>query len=109
MRAQSIAEKNSSAGLIPQVHPRMHWRVARLEVLPGFRLHVGFVDGLEGIVDMADLVKSPHGGVFNALAEVGLFNKAYLEHGAVTWEGEIDLAPDAMHAAIKKSGVWKLG
>jgi len=28
--------------------------------------------------------------------------------GAVTWPGELDLAPDAMHAAIRRTGVWVL-
>jgi hypothetical protein len=26
----------------------------------------------------------------------------------VVWPGELDLAPDAMHAAIQKHGVWSL-
>jgi hypothetical protein len=29
-------------------------------------------------------------------------------HGAVTWPGEIDLAPDAMYAEIKRGGHWIL-
>jgi hypothetical protein len=31
-----------------------------------------------------------------------------VEYGAVTWPGEIDLAPDAMYAEFKKNGEWKL-
>ncbi|SPE30180.1 hypothetical protein SBA5_760010 [Candidatus Sulfotelmatomonas gaucii] len=31
-----------------------------------------------------------------------------LEYGAVTWPGELDLAPDAMHAAILEQGEWSL-
>jgi hypothetical protein len=29
--------------------------------------------------------------------------------GVVTWPGELDLAPDAMHLAIKDGGEWVLG
>jgi hypothetical protein len=29
-------------------------------------------------------------------------------YGAVTWPGEIDLAPDAMYAAIAAEGKWAL-
>ena len=32
----------------------------------------------------------------------------FVEHGAVTWPGELDLAPDAMYREIKKNGFWKL-
>jgi hypothetical protein len=28
--------------------------------------------------------------------------------GAVSWPGDLDLAPDAMHAAIKEHGTWIL-
>jgi hypothetical protein len=31
-----------------------------------------------------------------------------LEYGAVTWPGEIDLAPDAMYEEIKQNGTWAL-
>jgi len=29
-------------------------------------------------------------------------------YGAVTWPGEIDLAPDAMYAEITATGAWTL-
>lgn len=47
-------------------------------------------------------------GVFDALKDDGLFHRAYVEHGAVTWPGEIDLAPDAMYDEIKRNGEWVL-
>lgn len=47
---------------------------------------------------------SDRAGVFAALKDQDLFNKAHLEYGVLTWPGEIDLAPDAMHAAIKQKG-----
>jgi hypothetical protein len=38
----------------------------------------------------------------------GSHAQAHLEYGAVTWPGEIDLAPDAMYAEIKEAGTWVL-
>ena len=46
-------------------------------------------------------MRSPTAGVFARLAEPSLFAQVFVEHGAVTWPGEIDLAPDAMYAEIK--------
>ena len=83
-------------------------RVSAVEVLPAFRLTVHFADGVEGVVDMAGLVHAPSAGVFAALADPKLFAQAAVEHGVVTWPGEIDLAPDAMYAAIKAEGKWVL-
>ncbi|SFW13454.1 Protein of unknown function [Nitrosovibrio sp. Nv17] len=79
-----------------------------VKVLEGYRLWVRFDDGVEGEVDMGQLVHSPAAGVFAALVDQDIFAKAYVEHGAVTWPGELDLAPDAMHDEIKQNGIWVL-
>jgi Protein of unknown function (DUF2442) len=83
-------------------------RLASIEVLPDYRLRVRFLDGTEGLVDLSARVRSPEAGVFAALADPDLFAKASVHLGAVTWPGELDLAPDAMHAAIRQTGVWAL-
>ena len=57
---------------------------------------------------MAAFVHSPKAGVFSTLADPAIFSQVFVAHGAVTWPGEIDLAPDAMYAEIKKRGVWML-
>ena len=102
MRTQSAAPQDSPLAVTPPIQPRMPWRVATVEALPDFRLHVRFVDGTEGMVDLTALVHSPGAGVFASLADSALFAQVFVEHGAVTWPGEIDLAPDAMYAEIKK-------
>lgn len=84
------------------------WRVIEVVAGADFSLQVRFVDGLQGRVEMKGLIFGPKSGVFAALADPALFAKVYLEYGAVTWPGEIDLAPDAMHEAIKAGGVWVL-
>ena len=81
----------------------MPWRVASVEALPGYRLRVRFLDGLEGVVDMSALIASPGAGVFTALTDAAVFNRAFVRLGAVNWPGDLDIAPDAIHAAIKAS------
>ncbi|MGD0294177.1 MAG: DUF2442 domain-containing protein [Terracidiphilus sp.] len=108
MRTESAASENSPTALAEEITPRSPWRVTKVEVLPEFRLRVAFADGLTGIVDMSRLVHSPQAGVFAALANPSLFAQVRLDYGAVTWPGELDLAPDAMHAAIQEHKVWML-
>lgn len=86
----------------------VQWRVTKVWPLNNYRLRVRFVDGLEGEVDMSALVHSPNAGVFSALADRTLFEQVFNDNGAATWPGEIDLAPDAMHAEIKENGEWVL-
>ena len=106
MREHADAEEDRPAGLTPPVQATAPWRVAYVEALPGFRLHVRFNDGTEGNVELSDFVHSGSAGVFSALRDATLFAQARIECGAVTWPGDLDLAPDAMHCAIKAHGTW---
>jgi Protein of unknown function (DUF2442) len=108
MRKESNAHENSPVDLVEEIAPRSPWRVTNVEALPEFRLRVAFVDGSTGLVDMARLVHSPTAGVFAALLDPCLFAQVRIEYGAVSWPGELDLAPDAMHAAIREHGVWSI-
>lgn len=104
MRKEAVFEQDISA----RVTPSVPWRLKDVEALSGYRLKVCFQDGLEGIVDMSLLVSSENAGVFAALRDETVFLRVFLEYGAVTWPGEIDLAPDAMYEEIKKNGTWVL-
>lgn len=97
------------AAIAIAAHHSMPWRVREVTVLPGYRLSVRFVDGLAGIVDMSALIASPSAGVFAQLRDRAVFDQAHVEQGAVVWPGELGIAPDAMHAAIKQHGEWRLG
>ncbi len=106
MRNETTTQEDRTPGLIPTPISSMPWRVSSVAPMPGYRTRVQFVDGLTGVVDLAALVASANAGVFSNLRDVGLFDQVYVEYGAVTWPGEIDLAPDAMHAAIRQTGEW---
>lgn len=107
MHAKSAAEKDSAAGMTSAPRPAAPWRVAAVEVRPNYQLRVEFQDGTAGIVDMSRLLRAGEGaGVFGALADPEAFGRVRIEHGAVTWPGEIDLAPDAMYDAIRDRGTW---
>jgi len=108
MLAQPNAPQNLPVAVTPAVSPWAKWRVVAVEVLPAYRLRVRFVDGVEGVVDMDGLVHSVGAGVFAALVDPDVFGRAAVEYRAVTWPGEIDLAPDAMYAAIRENGEWVL-
>lgn len=79
------------------------WEVTRVEVIEPFRLHVVFADGLEGEVEFGFFT-----GVFEGLSDPKAFARVAAPNGFVTWPGELDLAPDAMHAEIVRRGVWKV-
>ncbi len=82
------------------------WSITHFEVLPDYKISVSFADGAAGIADLSPrLSQGPLGDGFDALCDKQVFSAVYLEHGALTWPGGIDLAPDAMHERIKAFGV----
>ena len=83
----------------------MRWDVVAVQPEPPLSLMVRFADGTRGKVRFEP---SHLTGVFAALRDPALFARAYVDHGAVAWPGDIDLAPDAMYAAIKRHGEWVL-
>lgn len=100
MRSKRTAKKNSTAKVV-----RVPWRIVEVRVRPEFYLYVRFADGTEGEVDVRPFLFARKPGVFERLRDPAEFAKAYLSsHGAVTWPGELDLAPDAMYNDIKATG-----
>lgn len=103
MREQADAEEDSTAGV-----SNVPWVVTHVTTLPDFRLFVRFIDGTEGEVDLSALVTQTDAGVFAELADPAAFSKAFVLDGAVSWPGGQDLAPDAMHDELARSGRWIL-
>ena len=84
------------------------WVVIEVRPLPRYRLHVRFVDGTEGEVDTSAMLFGDKAGVFQGLRDEKRFAEVFVEDGAVTWPGELDLAPDAMYDEIKARGSWTI-
>lgn len=76
----------------------MHWDVREVHVELNWTLHVTFADGLSGRVRF---MPGFFTGVFEPLRDPSRFAEAFVDHGALTWPGDLDLAPDAMYEQIK--------
>jgi hypothetical protein len=83
----------------------MEWDVVEARVLEHGCIYVKFSDGLQGTVRFN---ASAYRGVFAKLRDPAEFNKLRVNGYFITWPGELDLAPDAMHEAIKQQGEWVL-
>ena len=83
----------------------MNWDVTDVKVQNDTTLYVRFQDGLEGEVQF---LPSAFRGVLACLKDPKAFRQARVQDGVLTWPGELDLAPDAMHDAIAAHGKWVL-
>ncbi len=66
-----------------------------------YRIWVRFDDGLEGEVDLSDLVGK---GVFEAWKSVEFFNQVYVnpKTDTLTWGDEMDLDPSVLREKVSK-------
>jgi len=74
--------------------------VVSVESLTDYRLRVRFDDGVEGVVDVAQMVQFT--GVFEPLGDRAFFAQATVhpELGTVCWPNNADLDSDVLYAKV---------
>lgn len=83
----------------------MYYDVIEARVIGELAFEVRFSDGLSGKVRF---LPSYLYGVFEKLKNPDFFNQLKVTDGFVSWNDEIDLAPDSMYRAISQTGEWLL-
>jgi len=66
-----------------------------VRALPDFRLVVEFTTGEKKVCDFSRRLSRP---AFRPLKNKVLFDQAHVEGGAVVWNDDIDIAPEALYA-----------
>jgi len=72
--------------------------VIAAEYRGGYNIEVIFDDGKKGIVDFTKYLHK--GGVYGRFQNMEYFKRFEVnrELGVLTWEGEVDIAPDTLYA-----------
>lgn len=83
----------------------MEWNVVKVRPEKHLLLSVCFKDGTKRQVRFEP---SHLRGVFKVLENSSFFIQVFIDHGVVTWPGELALAPDAMYEAIRHHDEWIL-
>jgi hypothetical protein len=76
----------------------MYHDVVSLECLDDFSLKLTFDDGKSGILDCTPFIAK--GGVFSKLSDPRVFKRAKInrELGVVSWDDEVDIAPETAYS-----------
>jgi hypothetical protein len=74
-------------------HPELI-RVKHVKPLDGYKLFLTFNNGKQKIYDMEKWLNQE---VFMPLKDRNLFNQAYVEHGTVIWNDDLDICPDELY------------
>lgn len=74
--------------------------VVQVECLNGYQLRLRFEDGVQGFVDVSELVEFT--GVFAPLKDRTYFSQVSVnaDIGTICWPNGADLDPDVLYAAI---------
>jgi len=73
--------------------------IKKAEYVNGYKIHVWFENGRDGIVDFAKYINQ--GGIYSSLANVELFKKFTVdpEVFVLTWPNKADIAPEEIYSA----------
>ena len=79
--------------------------VLEVQPLTGYKLHLRFEDGMEGIVDLAKMIEFT--GVFAPLKDRTFFERVYVnpDLGTIQWSNDADLDPDVLYAAVSGKAI----
>lgn len=79
--------------------------IVEARILRGYNVYLKYEDGVEGEIDLADVIKFE--GVFEPLKEPERFSELYLnkELGTICWPCGADLDPDVLYARITKTSI----
>ena len=73
-------------------------RPTKVEALPGFRIHLTYSDGKQGVIDLSASVGR---GVFASLADEVFFRTVHIgKYGQIAWSEDIEICPDSAYEEI---------
>jgi len=74
------------------------FKPVKVTPLQGYKIHIRYVDGVEGDVDLSHLVGQ---GVFSLWSDPQAFESVSIgASGEIKWSDEVDLCPDSLYLEI---------
>ena len=76
----------------------MYHDVTEMRIMDGYKLQLTFDDGKSGVLDCKPFIDK--GGVFSKLSDPEFFKNVQInsELGVLTWDDEIDIAPETVYS-----------
>ena len=73
-------------------------RPSKVEALSGYRIHLTYSDGTEGIIDLS---RDAGRGVFAPLADEAFFRTVHIgRYGQIAWSDDLEICPDSAYEEI---------
>lgn len=75
-------------------------QILQAECLGGYRVRVVFDNGREGVADLHSMVFDDPRPIFAPLRDAAVFQQLFVEHGALCWPGDLDVAPEYIYYLV---------
>lgn len=79
--------------------------IVAVKPLDGYQLWLRFEDGIEGVVDISQLIS--FSGIFAPLQDLTYFAQVQIhpELGTIVWQNGADFDPDVLYALVTKRSI----
>ena len=71
--------------------------ISDAEYVDDYRVRVVFDNGRQGIADLRQMIFDDPRTIFAPLRDVSVFRQLFVEHGALCWPGDLDVAPEYIY------------
>lgn len=65
-----------------------------------YRVRIAFNNGREGVADLRPMIVDEPRTVFAPLRDLSVFRHLFIEHGALCWPGDVDVAPEYIYFLV---------
>lgn len=71
--------------------------ISNAQYLGDYRVRLSFNNGREGVADLRAMIFGEPRTVFAPLREGSVFRQLFIEHGALCWPCDLDVAPEYIY------------
>jgi len=72
-------------------------KISDAEYLRDYRVRFIFDNGRQGVADLRPMIFDDPRPVFAPLRDTAVFQQLFIEHGALSWPGDLEVAPEYIY------------
>ena len=79
----------------------MPFWIVKVELRENYKIYIKFNDGLSGIIDFQNKIKTDHRNIIRELIDENKFKAIKIERHTLCWDNGVDFAPEYLYDQIK--------
>ena len=79
----------------------MPYWIIKVELRENYKIYIKFNDGLSGIIDFQNKIKTDHRSIIRELIDEAKFKAIRIERHTLCWDNGVDFAPEYLYDKAK--------